>query len=239
VSFVLFVPFVVSPDAPLTTTMRRWLPVVLVLFAVLGMKLLAVWLRDRVPRGTLVAEEPEYTLRLRFGPTSARRRVAEGHGGRVTMLARSYLLEGWSARMRDSQGHTWEVERASGEPARVLEVPPHEETRLPLATPVEPALVIEQSGREVLFHLRLKGAGDETLGAVRVNGEPVPPPTLRLEDAHGHRVARLRFEDTCGGGCVQGWRPPLGLAQPLRAIPEADLGPFRVQPAAFQFCLSP
>jgi peroxiredoxin len=34
------------------------------------------------------------------------------------------------------------------------------------------------------------------------------------------------------------WRPPAGLIQPLRAIPEADLGPFPVAPAAFRFRLA-
>ena len=139
--------------------------------------------------------------------------------------------------MRDARGRTWEIERAPGEPARLITLHPHRIIPLPLATPVEPELVVEQSGRDVSFRLRFKGAGGETCGEVRVDGRRALPPALRIEDARGRTVGRLRFEDTCGAGCAQVWRPPTGLPQPLQAIPEADLGPFRLARAAFRFRL--
>ncbi len=217
---------------------RRLLPLALAVVGLFGMKGVADWLRHLVPRGTLVAHEPEFTLRLRFGPRSPRRRIVIGRRGQATLAARTYLLEGWSARMPDAQGRTWEIERAPGEPARVVTVLPDRETRLPLAAPIEPELVIDQLGGEVGFRLRLKGAGGETLAPARVDGRPLPPPILRIEDAHGRVGARLRFDDTCGAGCAQSWRPPPGLAQPFRAVPELDLGPFAVKAAAFRFRLA-
>ena len=57
--------------------------------------------------------------------------------------------------------------------------------------------------------------------------------------ARGRMVGRLRFDNTCGAGCVQVWQPPPHLVQPLRAVPEVDLGPFRFEAAAFRFRLRP
>jgi peroxiredoxin len=194
-----------------------------------------MWLRSR-STGTLVAREPEFTLFLRDSRTAAVRPFAS-RGGRIALPVGQYWLEGWRARMRDARGRAWEIASAPGEPARIVEVRHGRVTRLPLAAPVELALVIEQSGSEVSFRLRLKGAGGETCGVVRVDGRPAPPPSLRIEDAHGRVVSRLRFEDTCGAGCAQIWRAPAGLPQPLQATPEADLGPFPFPLSVFRFHL--
>src|SRR5204863_7594519 len=133
-----------------------------------------------------------------------------------------YRLEGWSARRRNSRGRVWEVRRAADEPARTLRVAAGRVTSLPLASPAQAELVVEQTGSEVIFHLRLTGAGQETLGEVRVDGRPLPPAGLRILDGHGRTVARLAGENRCGAGCAIVWRPPRGLIQPLRAIPQAD-----------------
>src|SRR5207248_3080830 len=121
---------------------------------------------------------------------------------------------------------SWEIRRAAGEPVRMLQVRAGGVTRLALAAPVAPELVIEQSGPEVTFRLRLKAAGGETCGAVSVDGRAVPPPTLRILDARGRVVTRLKEDGGCGDGSAQSWRPPSGLAQPLTAVPEAHVGPF-------------
>jgi hypothetical protein len=185
-------------------------------------------------RGSLVAAEPQFTLWLRSarGP-----RLVEGRGGRAALPAGRYWLEGWSARMRDVQGHLWEIHRAVDEPSRMLEVLPGGVTTLPLAAPVQVELVIGQSGRDVSFRLRLKGAGQETVGEVRVDGRRLPPPALRIEDAGGRPLVRLHGEDTCGAGCAMTWRAPRELVQPFRAIPETSLGPFRGAAVAFRFRL--
>jgi hypothetical protein len=140
--------------------------------------------------------------------------------------------------MRDARGRLWEIDRAEGEPSRRVEVFARRMTRLPLAVPVEPSLVVEQAGRDAVFRLRLRGAGGETCGAARLDGRRAPPPRLRLEDARGRVVGRLQFEDTCGAGCVRVWRPPPGLAQPLKAVPEVDLGPFVLNAPSFRFRLT-
>jgi hypothetical protein len=193
-----------------------------------------VWLWHHLRNSTLIAAEPEFRLGLHDGH---RLQAVEGRRGRVSLPAGQYLLHAWTVRMRDERGRTWEIDRDAGEPSRRIEVLPGRTARLPLAVPVEPDLVIQQTRREVLFRLRLRGASGETCGAVRVDGRLAPRPRLRLEDARGRVVARLRFEDTCGDGCVQVWRPPPGLAQPLKAVPEVDLGPIPQAATAFRFRL--
>jgi peroxiredoxin len=158
-----------------------------------------------------------------------------GHAGRAAVATGEYALVGWSARRRDPHGRLWEVSRAEGEPARVLSVRAGRMTPLPLAAPVQAELVVEQTGSELAFRVRLMGAAKETLDEVRVDGRPLPPPGLRIQDARGHIVARLADEGRCGAGCAMVWRPPPELLQPLRATPEAALGPFRPVPATFRF----
>jgi peroxiredoxin len=180
-----------------------------------------------------VSSEPDFVLRLR---SSRGQQLVAGHSGRVSFPPGDYRLDGWTAHRRDSRGRNWEIRRAEDEPARVFQVTAGHVTTLPLASPARTDLVVEQVGSEVSFRLRLVGAGQESLGEVRVDGRPLPPPSLRVEDARGRVVARLAGENRCGVGCAMVWRPPRGLVQPLRAIPEADLGPFPLEPAAFRFC---
>jgi peroxiredoxin len=196
----------------------------------------ALWLRGPTT-GTLIARELEFILFVGDSRTASARSF-EVRGGRLPLPPGQYRLTGWRVRMRDTHGRAWEIASAPGEPARTVAVRSGHITWLPLAAPVEPALVVEQSGADVSFRLRLKGAGGETVGEVQVNGRPASPPALRIEDARGRVVGRVRFEDTCGAGCAQLWRPPPGLRQPLSAIPEVDLGPFRLTPAAFRFRLN-
>jgi peroxiredoxin len=188
----------------------------------------AAWRAQQL--GTLVSTEPEFVLR--FSPPAAR---VVGRAGRATLPAGQYRLEGWTARRRDARGRVWQIERAEDEAARLLSVPVGRPTSLALVSPARAELVVEQAGAEVAFHLRLEGAAHETLGAVRVDGRPLPPPSLRILDTRGQTVARLAGESRCGAGCAMLWRPPHGLRQPLHAIPQADLGPFRLTPAAFRF----
>jgi peroxiredoxin Q/BCP len=188
---------------------------------------------QRRATGTLVVEEPEFTLFLAEGASDASRRV-EGKGPLV-LKAGEHRLGGWWARRRDRRGQTWEVRTVPGEPSRPFRVAPHGQSRLTLAAQIEPFLYVEQSGPDLVFRLRLRAPYGETLGEVLLDGRPAPPPSLRIEDARGRVVGQLRFADTCGAGCARVWRPPAGLAPPLTAIPQVDLGPFPLATTAFRF----
>jgi len=59
--------------------------------------------------------------------------------------------------------------------------------------------------------------------------EPPPVPKLNIVDAEGAEVESMDLKWGCGFLCRKNWQAPAGVKWPLKAIVEADFGPFAVE----------
>jgi peroxiredoxin len=130
----------------------------------------------------------------------------------------------------DRAGRHWQVKgNRWPEPITVTAGAP---AAIPLATPLRAYLQVVDSEGRLHFHLEYGGPQGERCRDLTVNGGRPPIPWVRILDEKNRSVARLRFMPKCGGTCLLKWRPGPKLTGRFRALLEADLGPFPLDPGA-------
>jgi peroxiredoxin len=85
-------------------------------------------------------------------------------------------------------------------------------------------------GRTALFTLTFVGPLGDRCYEVNVDGQRPPNPRLTILNEKGEVVDRVRFSFGCSFICRLAWRAPEGVSGKLRAIVEADFGPFMLLP---------
>jgi peroxiredoxin len=150
--------------------------------------------------------------------------------GVVTVPAGDYNLLQWRVNAVDAAGRRWQVKgNRWPEPVTVTAGAP---TPIPLATPLRAYLQVVDSNGQLHFHLEYSGPKGERCREITMNGRRPPIPWVRILDRQNRSVARLQFLPKCGGTCLLKWRPGPKLTGRFRALLEADLGPFPLDPGA-------
>jgi hypothetical protein len=133
------------------------------------------------------------TLFPEGGDTAERRFLkVEGQQGRAEVGAGRYAVLNWEVETDDLQGRHWKV--VGNMLPRSIDVRAGEETRVPLAMPLQAHLYSFPGAPTVLFRMTYTGSSGERIREIRVNGVEPTPPWLRILDSRGHVAAVLPFE---------------------------------------------
>lgn len=180
--------------------------------------------------GTLRTHYSEFDLLLMPaqaspGQTGGVKRV-ESRGGTASVAPGSYYLLEWRVHAQDAAGRHW---RAQGNawPEPFL-VPAAGNAQLSLAFPLRAYLNCVESNGQLHFQLEYAGPFGERCGDVTVDELPPAAPSIRIMDDRGRLLTRIRFDRQHGAACHTVWKIPAGLTGRFHAIPEPNLGPFRV-----------
>jgi peroxiredoxin len=180
--------------------------------------------------GTLRVPYPEFGLLLmpvaQPGVDGEDPEPIEGHDGTLRVAAGRYHLLQWRVGTTDRAGRRW-LARGNAWPEPIV-VPPGGTVDLALAAPLRAHLQAVESNGVMHFHLEYAGTRGERCRGITVDGEPPPPPGVRILDAQGRVVGRTRFQKKCGGTCHAAWPISPGLKGLFRAVPEPQLGPMRL-----------
>jgi peroxiredoxin len=173
----------------------------------------------------------EFILRL-AGDTSGQQQV-ESKQGKVQVAPGEYWLTGWKVTVPDSKGQRWTARGGvMGAPTMNARLPLHAgQTRaVPLGGPLGVSLTRVIRGRTALFTLHFLGPLGDRCYEVDVDGKRPPHPDLIILNEKNEVVDRVRFPFGCSFICKHSWRAPEGVSGKLRAVIEANFGPFVVPP---------
>jgi peroxiredoxin len=180
--------------------------------------------------GTLRTHYSEFDLLLipaqgSPGQAGGVKRV-ESRGGTASVAPGSYYLLEWRVHAQDAAGRHW---RAQGNawPDPFL-VPAAGNAQLSIAFPLRAYLNCMESNGQIHFQLEYAGPFGERCGDVTVDELPPAAPSIRIMDDRGRLLTRIRFDRQHGAACHAAWKIPAGLTGRFHAIPEPNLGPFRV-----------
>jgi hypothetical protein len=155
--------------------------------------------------------------------------TASGKNGVGTVPVGNYWLAGWSVSARDAAGHMWRAEGGpQGQPQLALQISRGSAMEIRLATPLRSNLTVDQVDDQFAFLVRFASTINDHCGHVYMDDGPPPVPRLKIVDADGAVVEVMDLKWGCGFLCRKSWQAPANAKWPLKAIVEADFGPFPV-----------
>jgi len=173
----------------------------------------------------------EFILRL-AGDISGQQHV-ESKGGIARITPGEYWLTGWKVTVPDPQGRRWTarggVMGAPSMNARLL-LRAGQTRPVPLGGPLGVALTPVVQGRTAMFTMTFVGPLGDRCYEVSVDGKRPPNPTLTIYNEKGEVVDKTLYPFGCSFMCRHSWRAPEGVSGKLRAVVEADWGPFFLTP---------
>jgi hypothetical protein len=119
-------------------------------------------------------------------------RKIEGQDGKASVPPGRYAVLNWEVESRDTRGRTWKV--VGNMLPRSIEVRAGDETRVPLAAPLQAHLYTFPAAQTALFRMTYTGSMGERVREIRVDGVEPAPPWLQILDAAGKVIEVLPFE---------------------------------------------
>lgn len=150
--------------------------------------------------------------------------VAPVTDGAVELPVGKYSLLLWIARQAAGDGRVWEMKAGNATPPQItIGGAP---AQLKLRAALSPVLSLDRQDDGLRFSLAVGTAGGDTLLRLAPLTGPIPASQLRLFDAEGRPLARIRLapEGQATFGAL--WHPPIDAPATLRARLEFDHGPF-------------
>lgn len=184
----------------------------------------------RAPDGASI-ERSDTEFILRLAGDDGKQRQFESRKGEVRVAPGEYWLTGWNVTVPDEQGRRWTARGGvMGMPPLHARLPLRagQTAALPLGSPLGVALTPVVRGRTALFTLAFVGPLGDRCYEVGVDGKRPPNPHLTILNEQDEVVDRVRFSFGCSFICRLSWRAPEGVSGTLRAVVEADFGPFTV-----------
>jgi peroxiredoxin len=183
--------------------------------------------------GTAPVQWPgsEFVLRLAGDFTGQQQVQSKAGSARVT--PGEYWLTGWNVTVPDKEGRRWKARGGvMGMPTLNSRLPLRagQTLKVPLGAPLGISLTPMVKGRTTLFTMGFVGPLGDRCYEVSVDGKRPPNPWLTILDEQGKVVDRFRFPFGCSFVCKHSWRAPEGVSGKLRAVAEADFGPFVIRP---------